>query len=216
VRFATKKWILVLLTSVLATGTAACGTGATESGSSTTPDDGLRGLTRPDPLTVGSLSLPDETVGGPGGEFAFRAASDELLIVYFGFTSCPDVCPTTMADLRMAQEMLGPDAGRVDLAMVTVDPERDTAEILTGYLGSFADRYHALRTTDVDRLQVVEEAFGASSAIETTPEGKVEVAHSATTYVVGVNGTVLVEWPFGTSPADMAHDLRRLLEAGKT
>jgi protein SCO1 len=196
---------------------AACGADdASIRGSNASVDGGddaaLNGLVRPDPLEVGSLALPDVTVGSPEASFPFRAAPDELLVVYFGFTSCPDVCPTTLADLRMAREQLGADAAKIDLAMVTVDPDRDTPTVLSGYLSSFADRYHALRSTDPAALEAAQSAFGASSKITKTPDGAVEVAHSATTYVVDENGTVLVEWPFGLGSAEMAADLQTLLE----
>ncbi|WP_334143404.1 SCO family protein [Rhabdothermincola sp.] len=194
----------------LAAVLAGCGADGV-AGPGTTDSTGLRGITRADPLQVGSISLPDATVGGPGEPFHFRSAPGELLVVYFGYTSCPDVCPTTLADLRVARDMLGGDARRIDLAMVTVDPERDTPERLSAYLASFADRYHAIRTTDPEALRTAEQAFGASSRVDRLPDGTVEVAHSATTYVVGSDGTVLVEWPFGTSPEDLAHDLRLLL-----
>jgi protein SCO1 len=70
-----------------------------------------------------------------------RADDGEVLLVYFGYTSCPDICPTTMADIRLALEACHRDlAERVSVAMVTVDPERDTTEVLTGYLGYFFDR----------------------------------------------------------------------------
>jgi protein SCO1/2 len=176
-------------------------------------DGALNGLVRPEPLQVGAITLPDVTVGTPEAPFAFKAAPGELLIAYFGYTSCPDVCPTTLADLKVAREELGADADKVDLAMVTVDPERDTAAVLSGYLGSFADRYHAIRTTDPAALQAAEDAFGSSSSVTIADDGKVEVAHSATTYVVDENGVVLVEWPFGLGSAEMAADLRALLDA---
>jgi protein SCO1/2 len=168
-------------------------------------------LTRADPIQVGDVTLPEVTVGSAGGPFAFEARPGELLIAYFGYTSCPDVCPTTLANLRVAREDIGPAADGIDLAMVTVDPERDTPEVLSGYLSSFAERYHALRTTDPAELQAAEDAFGASSSVTKTDDGKVEVAHSGTTYVVDDKGRVLVEWPFGVTADEMASDLRLLL-----
>lgn len=208
-RFTSLPAALALLWAVSVVGLSGCGADDAPAPGATGSE--LVGLTRDVPLQVGAVALPDQTVGGPGGELAFRAAPGELLVVYFGFTSCPDVCPTTLADLRAAREMLGEDGRRIDLAMVTVDPDRDTPEVLTAYLASFADRYHALRPTDRTDLEAAERAFGASSRVEKLPDGTVEVAHSATTYVIGAEGTVLVEWPFGTSAQDMAHDLRLLL-----
>src|SRR5690606_40197961 len=85
-----------------------------------------------------------------------------LLLVYFGYTSCPDVCPTTMADVSAALVDLPPDkAGRVRVAMVTVDPERDTDEILAGYLAHFFSRGIALRTDAPTAIEAAAAAYGA-------------------------------------------------------
>lgn len=174
----------------------------------------LIGLARPEPLRVGDASLPDVTGAAPAA-FRFRADAGGLLAVYFGYTACPDLCPTTMSDLREALHRLGDErAGRIRVAMATVDPGRDDRTVLTGYLGSFFDtgRFVALRTTDTAALKAAEDVFLATSSVTTGPDGSVEVAHSATTYVVDETGTVLVEWPFGLGPKDMTHDLRILLD----
>jgi protein SCO1/2 len=158
---------------------------------------------------VGAIALPD--VSNDGRDLALRAAPGELLITYFGYTSCPDVCPTTLADLRRALRDLGDDAARVDLAMVTVDPERDTAEVLTGYVQSFVPGAHALRTDDPASLRAAADAFGASYSVTTADDGRVEVAHSAAMYVVDPNGTVTLTWPFGVAADDLRLDLEALL-----
>ena len=191
---------------------AACGSDGGESGETSADDTSLSGITRPEPLQVGDVTVPDATTGGEGGDFAMKAAPGELLIAYFGYTSCPDICPTTLADLRTAFEQLGPDAEKVDVAMVTVDPERDRGPKLSNYLSSFFTRYHALREPDLERIAEIEAPFGASSEVVHNADGTVDVAHSAITYVVDDTGTVLVEWPFGTEPEAMASDLNVLLE----
>jgi protein SCO1/2 len=99
--------------------------------------------------------------------------------------------------------------------MVTVDAQRDTPEVMNGYLSSFTDRFHALRPTDVSELEAAQNAFLASSTIVVGEDGKIEVAHSATAYVVDSHGTVLVEWPFGVDKELMARDLRILLDRTK-
>ncbi len=159
--------------------------------------------------SVGSISLPDASNGGE--EMAFSAAPGELLIAYFGYTSCPDVCPTTLSDLRSALRDLGADADRVDLAMVTVDPDRDTAEVLTGYVQSFVAGAHALRTDDAASLRAAADAFGASYEVATAEDGIVKVAHSAAMYVVDSSGTVTLTWPFGVKADDLRLDLEALL-----
>jgi protein SCO1/2 len=159
---------------------------------------------------VGAVSLPDASAGG--ADFTFAAEPGHLLIAYFGYTSCPDVCPTTLSGLRQALRDLGDDAARVDLAMVTIDPARDTDDVLTGYVQSFVDGAHALRTDDDTALRAAADAFGASYLVTTAADGKVEVAHSGAMYVVDPSGTVTLTWPFGVSSDDIRGDLAQLFD----
>jgi protein SCO1/2 len=145
-------------------------------------------------------------------QFEFIAPSDEVLLVYFGYTNCPDLCPTTLAAVRSAKRDIGDLADRVKLAMVTVDPERDTKDVLPAYLSSFSDQYHALIPASEDELTAIKDAFQASSSVTKNPDGTVEVGHSTTTYVVDDQGVVVVEWPYGLTAKDMANDLQILLK----
>ncbi|MBK9180269.1 MAG: SCO family protein [Acidimicrobiales bacterium] len=198
---------VVVLAAALLAGLAGCG-GDGDGGAQ------LNGAEPAEPMLVGDRSLPEVAPDGTETAFAFRAPEGELLAVYFGYTSCPDVCPKTMADLRSALEELSPEeAGRVSVAMVTVDPERDTPEVLNGYIGSFFERHHALRTTDTAELESVEAAFLASSSITPDPDGEgYEVSHTASTALVDDQGQVLAFWPFGLEADGMADDLRTLLD----
>lgn len=182
-------------------------------------EEALHGVVRERPLEVGGLSLPDVTdaalrAGGlvEDGRLVMRAASpDRLLLVYFGFLNCPDVCPTTLADLRSALAVL--DASqreRVDLAFVTVDPDRDGPEELAAYLPHFAPQHHAVRAPMAE-LTPVMDAFLASAAVELQADGTVDVAHTAVLYAVDASGRVVIEWPFGTSATMLADDLAVLL-----
>jgi protein SCO1/2 len=176
----------------------------------------LNGMTRQPPTTVGDVTLPDVSPNSTTGSASLKGEGDGLALVYFGFTSCPDVCPTTLADLRLALEGLDEEQrDRIRVAMVTVDPKRDTAEVLNGYLGYFfpQSRYSALRTTDTSQLARAETEFGASHTIgKTKKDGSYDVDHSAQTYVVNADGVVEVEWPFGTTAEDMRSDLELLLD----
>lgn len=178
-------------------------------------DDTLVGIVRDEPLDVGQVAVTDVTAEGLYADhepmFTMKARAGRLLVVYFGYTNCPDLCPTTLAALRGARSVIGADGDRFDVAMVTVDPARDTAEVLNGYLASFGDLFHALRPVSDDELASAEEPFLASSSVVTSDDGKVEVGHSATAYVVDDDGIVLVEWPFGITKDGMAHDLKILL-----
>jgi protein SCO1/2 len=142
--------------------------------------------------------------------FTFRADKGELLVVYFGYTNCPDMCPTFLVALKNAKRNIGDLASRVDVAMVTVDPARDTADILPRYLSSFTDKFHALIPSTNEELSAVKDAFQATSAV-TEINGKIEVAHSGTAYVVDDTGTVVIEWPFGLDTESMTNDLSILL-----
>lgn len=205
--------LIVALLAVAALTTAACGGETTSSPPTSRGGSTLVGIVRDEPLQVGDVVLPDVTENVEGVPFAFKARPGELLIGYFGYTSCPDVCPTTLANLAGATAQLGTPADRLEVAMVTVDPDRDTPERLTGYLRSFAERVHALRTTDPAQLAAAEDAFGAQSKLVVDESGTIDVQHSATTYVIDENGAILVEWPFGVSADDMRNDLAILLGA---
>ena len=179
----------------------------------------LHGLVRDQPLEVGGFALPDVTdpslrAGGivDDGRLLMRAASpDRLLLVYFGFLNCPDVCPTTLADLRSALTLLDEaQRGRVDLAFITVDPDRDGPEELAAYLRHFAPQHHAVRAPAAE-LAPVMDAFLASSTVEVQEDGTVDVAHTAVLYAVDTDGRVVIEWPFGTSATMLAEDLAILL-----
>ena len=160
---------------------------------------------------VGELTLPAVESDGSTTEFAFRADDGGLLLVYFGYTSCPDVCPTTLSDVRLALGDLGGDADRVDLAMVTIDPEVDTAEVLTGYVRSFVPEASAVRTDDDPELREVATAFGADYGVE-DPDGAHEVYHTGSLYAVDSSGQLVLTWPFGVAADDLGADVRRLLD----
>ncbi len=205
-------WAVAVLLLLVPACSDSASPGADHAGPSGRGEGGtLNGAVRNPPLQVGSVTLPDVTVGRPPSMFTMKAEPGELLVVYFGYTNCPDLCPTTMADLRRAYSKLGKDASRIDTAMVTVDSRRDTPEVLTDYLGSFLERYRALRIDDGVALRDAQIPFAASSSIRELKDGTYEVSHVATTYVVDADGTVVVEWPFGLGPKEIEEDLRTLL-----
>jgi protein SCO1/2 len=172
----------------------------------------LAGYVRDPAPQVDEVALPDVSRGGEPTEL--RADDGRLLVVYFGYTNCPDICPTTLADLRAALARMDPEqAGLVDLAMVTVDPARDT-DTLAAYVQSFVDGAHALATDDDALLQQAAGPFGVTYAVTTGAGGEVEVAHSTQLYAVDDQGRLAITWPFGTTAEDLAGDLEQLLEAG--
>lgn len=192
--------------------------GLSTSACSDSGPDQLAGAVRSPALDVAEVSLPAVDDDGREEPLAMQAPPGELYLVYFGYTSCPDVCPTTMSDISVALADLPDDlAERVTVAMATVDPERDTGEVLAGYLEHFFDRSVALRTTDPEALADATDAFGVQFEVEEHAPGEAyDVAHSAVTYVVDDRGTVVVEWPFGFDSEAMTSDLKILLEEEHT
>ncbi len=170
----------------------------------------LVGFARDPAPKVDTVTLPD--VSRDGAPFTLRAAEDGLLVVYFGYTNCPDVCPTTMADLGAALDRLDDEeAARVDVAMVTVDPDRDTP-VLADYVQSFVADAHALATDDPAALRAAAAPFAVGYEVVTRPDGEVEVGHTDLLFAVDDTGTLVLNWPFGTSVADLAADIRQLLD----
>jgi protein SCO1 len=174
----------------------------------------LAGIVRDPAPSVDGTPVPSLT--NPGTEVVFRGEPDGYQAVYFGYTNCPDVCPTTMADWTVALRRLPADiAGRIHTVMVTVDPERDN-ELLTGYVRSFVPDAEAAGTLDDDVLASAAEPFGASYAVTTADDGEIEVAHSGFLYFVDDEGKLLVTWPFGISSEDMAADVEQLVSEAAT
>ncbi len=171
----------------------------------------LAGYRREPAPAVGELALPD--LSASGEEFDFRADQGHLLVVYFGYTNCPDFCPTTLSDLKLAtKRMKDEDAARIDVAMVTVDPGRDIP-ILPEYIASFFDDGHALGTDNDQRLAQVAAPFGVSYNVDEAADGSVEVSHTTSLYVVDDTGHLALTWQFGVPIDDLSSDLTQLLES---
>lgn len=184
---------IVLLIAVLSV-VSACGSSRELAGYVRTPAPLTKGVTLPQ-IDTGALR---ELV----------AMDEKLLVVYFGYTNCPDMCPTTMQDLTVALRRLD-DPSQVEVAMVTIDPNRDL-EVLDGYVKSFIPTAVALGTIDPSALAAAAEPFGVNYLVEDTPNG-VEVAHTTSLYVVDDEGVLLLTWPFGIPSVDISADLKDLL-----
>jgi len=195
---------LVSLALVLTVSSVACGS----DGGGTT----LAGAVRQPAPVVDGTSLPSLT--REGADVEFRAQPGGLQVVYFGYTNCPDVCPTTMADLAVALRKLPDDeAAMIDTVMVTVDPDRDL-DVLAGYVQSFVPDADAAGTTDPALLADAAEPFGVVYSVDTTDDGEIEVTHSGFLYVVNDRGELVLSWPFGETSDNIAADLSTLLDSG--
>ena len=157
----------------------------------------------------GELRLRDQD-GKPRALADFKG---KVVVVTFGFTHCPDVCPTTLADLASTRKQLGSDASQVQVLFVTVDPKRDTTELLKQYVPAFDPTFIGLRG-DEAATERVKKDFHVFSEERPAKAGEAySVDHSAQMYVVDRAGRMRLLWNPGTLPAVMASDLRILLNS---
>jgi len=133
----------------------------------------------------------------------------KAVVLFFGFTHCPDVCPTTLADIAQALKALGPDAERVQVLMVSVDPERDTPQSLAKYVTAFDPRFLGLRG-DLDATRKVAAEF--KIYFEKRKSGdSYTVDHSAQSYVIDPQGRLRLLVRHDRIAQDLAPDLRTIL-----
>ena len=152
--------------------------------------------------------------GSDGADFKLSHYRGKVVALGFGYTFCPDVCPTTLAELAQARKKLGADARDFQVIYVTVDPERDSAPRLKTYLSAFDDSFLGATGTP-EQLANVRKAYGISAAKKTV-EGHPSaylVHHSSFVYFIDREGRLRAMLPFGgRSVDDIAHDIRALLK----
>lgn len=153
--------------------------------------------------------LPDQN-GRPRSLDEFKG---KVVVVFFGFTQCPDVCPSTMAELAQVKQSLGPDGDKVQGIFVSVDPERDTPEVLAGYMSSFDPSFVALRGTLAHTQEAAKEfkVFFAKAPGKTDTSYTID--HTAGSYLFDTQGRVRVFVRYGTGAAALASDIKTLLQA---
>jgi protein SCO1/2 len=135
----------------------------------------------------------------------------KVVALFFGYTNCPDVCPTTMSDLKQTMKLLGEQANDVQVLFVTLDPARDTEEVLAQFVPAFDARFIGLRGT--------EEEIAATAAVFKIFSNKVKsegasgytIDHSAGMYVFDKTGKIRLYVEYGEKPEDLANDLKTLL-----
>jgi protein SCO1/2 len=157
--------------------------------------------------------VADFTLAGPDGQpVKLSAYRGKTVVLYFGYTYCPDVCPTTLAELAQAMRTLGDRAEQVQGIMVTVDPERDTPEKLNKYVQAFDPGFVGLSGTPD---QIAGAAAPLGVFYEKHPVSGAAgylMDHTATTMVIDRDGRMRLVWPYGTAGEDMAADLAHLMK----
>jgi protein SCO1/2 len=148
---------------------------------------------------------------GPEGRVHSRDDfKGHVTILLFGFTHCPDICPTALLNLSAVLDQLGEDRGMVQTAFITVDPERDTAEVLQDYMGSFGPNFVGL-TGEPDAIRRVAKAFKVFFQKVPLPGGDYTMDHSVAIYVLDKLAHVRLMFTMNRPFEDIAHDILELL-----
>ena len=154
------------------------------------------------------FALPDQN----GQVRSLKDFAGKVVVVFFGFTQCPDVCPTSMAELAEIKKSLGADGDKLQAIFITVDPERDTSELLKAYMGNFDPSFLALRPA-IDKLPDVAKAFKIFyKKVEGKTIGSYSMDHSAGSYVYDPKGQIRLYSRYGTGPEGLTADIRLLLK----
>lgn len=162
------------------------------------------------------LPVTDFTLQTANNEvFRLSDQKGKIVLLFFGYTSCPDVCPVTLGTFKQVHERLGNDAQKVRFVMITADPERDTPEKVAAYASRFNSEFIGLSGSLSD-LEPIWKQLGVF--VEKQDSGSAAgylVSHTSSVYVLDPNGSLLMTFPYGTTEIDMANDLAQLLKQSK-
>ena len=161
------------------------------------------------PLIGGSFTLTDQS----GNRVTDKTWPGQYLLVLFGYTYCPDVCPSELQVMSAALDQLGPDAEKIQPLFITIDPVRDTPQVLKDYVGNFSPRLVGLTGTDKDIADVAGKYrvyYEKASASKNTSDYLMD--HSTILYLMRPDGTFLKHFTYGTDPKALADGIRRAIE----
>jgi protein SCO1 len=198
-----RQWIWVALAGLLAFSTAALGTVYIISSRA------VHGVTAT--RIGGPFTLVDDT----GATVTEKTLAGKPYIMYFGYTFCPDFCPTTLLDLSRWIKKLGPDADRFNYVFVTVDPERDTVQSLHTYLSSFDKRIRGYTGTPAEIAQIAKEYRVYYKKIP-TEDGGYTMDHSAIIYLMGSDGKFVTMIAYQEDDASALAKLRSVVSPTPT
>ena len=197
-----RKTLLVGLTAFLLVGVVAAGVFLFAK------PDSFRGTTYAEPYPV----APEiQLTRAAGTDFRLSEMRGRVVALFFGYTSCPDICPTTMAELNQALEKLGTQAARVQVLFVTVDPQRDTPERVQEYVNHFNADFIGLSGSESDLAGVWNEYGVFREIVDGSSAAGYLVNHTARVTLIDQEGNLRVSFPFDTPVDDVVHDLDLLL-----
>jgi len=152
----------------------------------------------------GPFRLTDQT-GKTVGDADFRG---RYMLVYFGYSFCPDVCPTTLGVMAQAFEKMGADSARIVPIFITVDPARDTPKVLADYMKAFGPQFVGLTGSDAE-IKAVEKQYRVYAAKRPLANGNYGMDHSSVMYLMGPTGKMVSFYDEAISPDDLAKDLKQ-------
>ncbi|MBL0169639.1 MAG: SCO family protein [Gemmatimonadaceae bacterium] len=172
-----------------------------------TPDQQLHGVMVDPPRAIASF---DFTL--PSGAVLHTAPeAGRPMVVFFGYTHCPDVCPTTLADWKRAKAKLGKDSARVRFVFVSVDPERDTPAVAARYAQQFDPSFMGVSGDSATTSRMMKE-FGVAAAREASPDPQsYGVTHSGSSFLLDAQGRLMAMYPLGIGWEALAADLKSVL-----
>jgi protein SCO1/2 len=171
--------------------------------------DIFRGTLYDPPLPAPEIELARDN----GSSFRLSEMRGDVVLLFFGYASCPDVCPTTLSELRKVNEELGKDAGQIRVVFVTVDPERDTPENIQKYVSIFNPSFVGL-SGSMEELAPVWKDYGVYREVEQVSSSATGylVNHTARVYLIDPDGNLRLSYGFGTPTEDIVHDLKILFK----
>lgn len=170
--------------------------------------DTFRGTAYVEPYPIASEIQLTRADGTP---FRLSELRGKVVLLFFGYTSCPDVCPTTMAELRQALERVGAKADQVQVIYVTVDPQRDTPERVQEYVNHFNPNFIGLSGSESELAKVWNDYGIFREIVDGTSAAGYLVNHTARVTMIDQQGNLRVSFPFDTPLEDIVHDLELLL-----
>ena len=153
----------------------------------------------------------------PDADSKVRSLQDfrgKLVVVFFGYTQCPDVCPTALSQLAEVRRQLGAEGDKLQGVFITVDPERDTPEVLKAYMANFDPSFVALRGSSEQLAQLAQEYKVYFKKVEGKQPGSYTMDHSAASFIYDQKGRLRLYLRPGAGPQVLLDDLRLLLKAG--
>jgi protein SCO1/2 len=155
---------------------------------------------------------PDFSLKSENGEFVLSDQEGKVVLLFFGYTSCPDVCPSSLSDMKRVFEGLKTGQDLVEVVFITVDPERDTAKKLDEYVKLFNSSFIGL-TGDLEQLEPVWDSYGVIREVDQETESMAGylINHTARIYLVDQNGNLLLTYGFGTPSDEILEDVEYLV-----